>query len=68
MASVYGVSRNLLRSNKAIVEAPLFSRNPHPSEAEIKYAIEGNVCRCTGYHKIIDAIAAAAANSAGNAE
>jgi len=46
----------------------LLSRNPHPSEAEIKYAIEGNVCRCTGYHKIIDAIAAAAANSAGNAE
>ena len=46
----------------------LLSRHPHPSEDEIKYAIEGNVCRCTGYHKIIEAISAAAANSAGPAQ
>ena len=42
----------------------LLARNPNPSEAEIKYAIEGNVCRCTGYRKIIEAIAAAAAGAA----
>ena len=46
----------------------LLSRHPHPSEDEIKYAIEDNVCRCTGYHKIIEAISAAAANSAGPAQ
>jgi carbon-monoxide dehydrogenase small subunit len=34
--------------------------NPHPSRDEIKRGIEGNLCRCTGYVKIIDAIAAAA--------
>tara|TARA_B100000029_G_C17381317_1_gene889833 strand:- start:511 stop:987 length:477 start_codon:yes stop_codon:yes gene_type:complete len=37
----------------------LLSRNPRPSEEEIKRAIEGNVCRCTGYRKIVDAIVAA---------
>jgi carbon-monoxide dehydrogenase small subunit len=39
----------------------LLARNPHPSEAEIRRGIEGNLCRCTGYRKIIDAIADAAA-------
>jgi carbon-monoxide dehydrogenase small subunit len=33
--------------------------NPHPSRDEIKRGIEGNLCRCTGYVKIIDAIEAA---------
>ena len=39
----------------------LLLRNPHPTEQEIREAIEGNLCRCTGYAKIIDAIEAAAA-------
>ena len=38
----------------------LLDRHPHPSRDEIKRGIEGNLCRCTGYVKIIDAIAAAA--------
>jgi carbon-monoxide dehydrogenase small subunit len=38
----------------------LLSKNPHPSEYEIKRAISGNLCRCTGYVKIIDAISAVA--------
>jgi carbon-monoxide dehydrogenase small subunit len=37
----------------------LLDANPHPSRDEIKRGIEGNLCRCTGYVKIIDAIAAA---------
>ncbi|MER3418431.1 MAG: carbon monoxide dehydrogenase [Chloroflexota bacterium] len=36
-------------------------RNPSPSEAEIRKAIEGNICRCTGYQNIVAAIAEAAA-------
>lgn len=38
----------------------LLGRNPHPSEEEIKQAISGNLCRCTGYLKIVEAIKAAA--------
>jgi carbon-monoxide dehydrogenase small subunit len=38
----------------------LLDENPDPSEAEIRAAIAGNLCRCTGYKKIVDAIKAAA--------
>ena len=34
--------------------------NPEPSETEIREALEGNICRCTGYHNIVEAIGAAA--------
>jgi aerobic carbon-monoxide dehydrogenase small subunit len=34
----------------------LLDRNPHPKEADIRRSISGNLCRCTGYQKIIDAI------------
>lgn len=36
----------------------LFNRNPNPTRDEIKKSIEGNICRCTGYNKIIHAIEA----------
>jgi carbon-monoxide dehydrogenase small subunit len=38
----------------------LLDENPNPSEDEIKYYLKGNICRCTGYYKIIEAIKAAA--------
>jgi carbon-monoxide dehydrogenase small subunit len=34
----------------------LLQTNPHPTEAEIKHALEGNLCRCTGYVNIVEAI------------
>ena len=34
----------------------LLQRNPDPSEAEIRHALEGNLCRCTGYQNIVAAI------------
>jgi aerobic-type carbon monoxide dehydrogenase small subunit (CoxS/CutS family) len=38
----------------------LLDENPEPTEAEIRRAIQGNICRCTGYVNIVEAIAAAA--------
>jgi aerobic-type carbon monoxide dehydrogenase small subunit (CoxS/CutS family) len=46
----------------------LLLRQPNPSEDEIREALSGNICRCTGYVKIIEAVqtaAAALANTAG---
>jgi len=38
----------------------LLDRNPKPTEEEIRYALAGNLCRCTGYDKIVRAVQAAA--------
>jgi carbon-monoxide dehydrogenase small subunit len=44
--------------------ADLLSRNANPSEAEIRVALEGNLCRCTGYHNIVKAVQHAARSMA----
>ena len=43
----------------------LLEKNPAPSETEIRYWLAGNLCRCTGYHKIIEAVQDAAAEMKG---
>ncbi|HTX00001.1 MAG TPA: (2Fe-2S)-binding protein [Acidimicrobiales bacterium] len=43
--------------------ASFLAEHPHPSEAELREGLEGNLCRCTGYHNIIAAGLAAAASS-----
>ncbi len=45
----------------------LVKNNPNPTEREIREYLEGNLCRCTGYHNIVLAIAAAAATMRGEA-
>ena len=45
----------LLIASKALLE-----RNPDPSEEEIRFWLAGNLCRCTGYNNIVDAVQAAA--------
>jgi carbon-monoxide dehydrogenase small subunit len=40
--------------------ADLLARNPDPSEDEVRKGLEGNLCRCTGYHNIVKAVLAAA--------
>jgi carbon-monoxide dehydrogenase small subunit len=39
----------------------LLEEHPHPTEAEVREGLEGNLCRCTGYHNIVQAILAAGA-------
>jgi aerobic carbon-monoxide dehydrogenase small subunit len=40
--------------------AGLLARNPNPTEDEVRHALEGNLCRCTGYHNIVKAVLDAA--------
>ena len=40
--------------------AALLAETPHPSEDEVRHALEGNLCRCTGYHNIVRAVLDAA--------
>jgi carbon-monoxide dehydrogenase small subunit len=41
----------------------LLEQNPHPSEREIRHGLNGNICRCTGYHNIVRAVASLAAEA-----
>ena len=44
----------------------LLDRNPDPSRAEIRHGLEGNLCRCTGYQHIVEALEYAAKKAAGS--
>ena len=46
-----------------LVAKALLDKNPNPTEEEVKVAISGNICRCTGYQQIVEAILAAAAET-----
>lgn len=46
----------------------LLSKNPNPTEEEIRWGISGNLCRCTGYNKIVESIQYAAEKMAGAEE
>ena len=46
--------------------ADLLKRNPSPSEEEVRHGLEGNLCRCTGYHNIVKSVLAAAGATSTN--
>jgi carbon-monoxide dehydrogenase small subunit len=50
-----------------ITAVDLLSRNAAPTDAEIRHAIKGNLCRCTGYHNIVNAVRSAATEMRGAA-
>jgi carbon-monoxide dehydrogenase small subunit len=43
-----------------LTSAALLNENPNPTEAELRRYLQGNLCRCTGYVKIVEAVLAAA--------
>jgi carbon-monoxide dehydrogenase small subunit len=43
----------------------LLAENPHPSEEEVRLGMEGNLCRCTGYHNIVKSVLHAAGSTEG---
>lgn len=59
----HGLQCGFCTPGMIMAAADLLSRDPDPDEATIRYAIEGNYCRCTGYHNIVAAIRAAAAGN-----
>ncbi len=60
-----GVQCGICTPGVLIAARALLERNPDPTETEVRYWLAGNLCRCTGYDKIIRAVLAAAAEMRG---
>ena len=59
--SEHGLQCGYCTPGMIMAAADLLERNPNPTEEEIRHGLEGNLCRCTGYHNIVKAVQAAAA-------
>jgi carbon-monoxide dehydrogenase small subunit len=57
----HGLQCGFCTPGMIMTAADLLARNSDPTDDEIRHAIEGNMCRCTGYHNIVAAVRAAAA-------
>jgi len=55
----HGLQCGFCTPGMVMTTASLLKENPKPSEAEVRTYLEGNICRCTGYHNIVKAIMAA---------
>jgi len=56
----HGLQCGFCTPGMIITVVDLLNNNPHPSEDEIRHGLEGNLCRCTGYHNIVAAVKYAA--------
>ena len=64
----HGVQCGYCTGGMVIATVDLLRENPDPDEATIRHALEGNICRCTGYHNIISSVRSAAEKIAAGAE
>ncbi len=55
----HGLQCGFCTPGMVMAATALLKENPSPSEAEIRHHLEGNICRCTGYHNIVKAVQAA---------
>jgi carbon-monoxide dehydrogenase small subunit len=62
----HGLQCGFCTPGMMLVGKALLDENPDPSDDEIRWAISGNLCRCTGYMNIVDSIKAAAAAAGGS--
>jgi aerobic carbon-monoxide dehydrogenase small subunit len=62
----HGLQCGYCTSGMLIAAQALLDANPHPSEAQIRDAIGGNLCRCTGYQQIVEAVKLAAQRTRGS--
>jgi aerobic carbon-monoxide dehydrogenase small subunit len=64
----HGLQCGFCTPGMVMAATSLLAENPHPTEQEVREGLEGNFCRCTGYHNIVRAVLAAAdALSSGSA-
>jgi len=56
----HGLQCGFCTPGMIMAAADLLTRNPNPTDEEIRHGLEGNLCRCTGYHNIVEAVKAAA--------
>ena len=64
----HGLQCGFCTPGMMLTGSALLAENPSPSEDEVRWAISGNICRCTGYMNIVKAIQAAGRDLAANAE
>jgi len=64
-AEAGGIQCGYCTPAKVVVAYSLLKENPNPSDDEIKSALDGNICRCTGYVKILDSVKLAAEKISG---
>jgi aerobic carbon-monoxide dehydrogenase small subunit len=62
----HGLQCGFCTPGMVMAAVSLLAENPNPTEQEIREGLEGNLCRCTGYHNIIRAVLAAAEGSGGS--
>jgi len=56
----HGLQCGFCTPGMVMASISLLNENPHPTEEEVRIGLEGNLCRCTGYHNIVQAVLAAA--------
>lgn len=55
----HGLQCGFCTPGMVMATADLLRKNPKPSEADVRHHLDGNICRCTGYHNIVKAVMAA---------
>ncbi len=62
----HGLQCGFCTPGMVMATVSMLAENPAPTEDQVRSALEGNLCRCTGYHNIVRAVLAAAGTQAGN--
>ena len=60
----HGLQCGFCTPGMVMAATSLLNENPDPTEQEVRIGLEGNLCRCTGYHNIVQAVLAAARTAA----
>jgi carbon-monoxide dehydrogenase small subunit len=62
-AEHHGLQCGYCTAGMVLAAVSLLDEHPNPTEADVRMGLEGNLCRCTGYHNIVQAVLAAAGST-----